>query len=221
MCGRYTQLFSWEELYSLLELSVPPEEAKKSFNFAPTQTGPVILKEESNLNIHFFRWGLIPKWMKEPKKSAPLINARAESINEKPSFKSAFGSRRCIVPASGYYEWISKDDKTKQAYYITPINSKPLLLAGIWENWSDNQQSINSFSIITTAANNDLSEIHDRMPVILKPEEIKDWLNDAATTAKLLPFLKPFDEGEMQFHKVSSLVNTPKNNSADCIAPTN
>ena len=220
MCGRYTHLFSWEELHQLLDLVVPPMEAKKSYNVAPTQCPPILRRQADNsLKVDFVRWGLIPSWTKDLKSSVPLINAKAETVDSKPSFRSAFQSRRCLVPISGYYEWVEdKATKKKQAYYISPINKAPLFLAGLWESWkTENSQPLESFTIITTAANDFLSELHDRMPVVLQFEDFDRWLADSSTSTELKKLLVPASRTQLQFYAVSSLVNSPKNNSLDCI----
>lgn len=220
MCGRYTHLFSWDELHHLLDLVVPAEKATKSYNVAPTQTPPIIRRQEDgSLKVDLVRWGLIPSWSKDMKSSAPLINARAETIDSKPSFRAAFKSRRCLVPVSGYYEWVvDPSSKKKKAYYILPNNDQPIFLAGLWESWnSESSTTLESFTIITTDANPYLIELHNRMPVVIEIKDCKDWLNPSSNSTELLGLLKPAGDKVLRFYEVSALVNSPRNNSIECI----
>lgn len=220
MCGRYSYLITWEHTIWLPQDGIPRMEFEKRFNIAPTQKAPVIrLDSKNEKKACLLRWGLIPSWIKDIKSSPPLINARAETISSKPSFKTAFNFRRCLVPASGYYEWVkSKDTDKKQAYYISSNNDAPLFFAGLWESHSqEGKEAIETFTIITTTANQTLGELHDRMPVILKHENFDFWLSSNSKTDLLLELLKPAEENLLQFYKVSSLVNSPKNESPECI----
>jgi putative SOS response-associated peptidase YedK len=154
------------------------------------------------------RWGLIPSWAKEESVGYKMINARAESIMEKPAFKAAFKSRRCIIPASGFYEW-KKEGSSKQPYLIRLQDEDLFALAGIWESWKkpDSDAVIESCAILTTSANRVVGRIHDRMPVILRQEDVDLWLDAKASSQHIDSFMRPFDDRNMACHRVSKAVN--------------
>jgi putative SOS response-associated peptidase YedK len=219
MCGRF-------ELHSTLEIitqifGVLPRDIgftiKPSYNIAPTHDIPVVVMNGKRRLVQS-RWGLIPSWAKEEKTGYSMINARAETAAEKPAFRSSFKKHRCLVIADGFYEW-QKTEKEKQPFYIHLKTGKPMGFAGLYSIWSSPEgEEINTCTIIVTSANELLSPIHDRMPVILDTNDLDDWLNPAIEEpAKLLPLLKPFDGKKLELYKVSTKVNSPKNNSADLI----
>ena len=188
--------------------SIEPYVAR--YNCAPTQNLAVITADEPR-QLRFFRWGLIPHWAKDEKIGNKMINARAEGIEDKPSYKYAFKQRRCLVPADGFYEWKNKNGKTP--FRITLKNNFPFAMAGIWEAWKNPENKIiYSFSIITTTANELMQSIHDRMPVILSPESEEIWLR-SNNPLEIRKLLKPFDAEKMQAYEVSKLVNSPSNES--------
>jgi putative SOS response-associated peptidase YedK len=163
------------------------------------------------------RWGLVPSWAKDPKIGNSLINARADTVATKPSFRSAFKRRRCLIAADGFYEW-KKVGKAKQPYYITRLDGQPFAFAGLYEHWRHNDQRIDSCAIITTDANETIQPLHDRMPVILSPRDFSTWLNpDEADAAKLQDLLKPLPVDTLTLFPVSLQVNRPSYQGADCI----
>ena len=177
MCGRYSLTVSAEKLVNQFKAILPDEGFLPKYNAAPSQKLPIITDSEPG-KIQLYRWGLIPHWAKDISIGNKLINARAETINEKPSFRNAFRKQRCLVLADGYYEW-QKTDTGKIPYRIILKNEEPFAIAGIWESWHDEADNeIRSFSIITTEANPSLTDIHNRMPVILNPDDTGKWLDN-------------------------------------------
>ena len=221
MCGRFTLTASFEQIIERFEIEQFIEEDlfSPSYNVAPSQSVLSVINDGSKNRVGFLRWGLIPSWAKDEKIGFKLINARAETLNEKPSFRQAYRSRRCLVIADSFYEWKRHDDKTKTPMRIKLKSDQLFSMAGIWEQWKSPQgKSIFTCSVITTAPNELVKDIHDRMPVILKPEDEKIWLDRAITdTARLDHLLKPLDPDLMEAYEVSSLVNSPKNNSVELI----
>jgi len=195
--------------------------AFESYNIAPSQdilairTSP----ETGQAEYAMLRWGLLPFWSKTSKTKFPLINARAEGIEKKPSFRGPFKYRRCIIPASGFYEW-GKRAGGKQPYFIRPIGGGYFGMAGIWDHWQgQGGQVIESCAIITTEANKLIQEIHDRMPVILEQSDQAAWLDPGAGQGDLLAMLKPYQAEQMEAYPVSNRVNSPRNNGEECVAP--
>lgn len=221
MCGRFTHLYTWKELHKLMELVVPrASDLGMNYNAAPSQNIPIVrYKSETEYILDSCRWGLIPAWAPDTKIGYKLINARAETIGEKPSFRAAYKERRCIVPVSGFYEWDKKGKAgQKRPFYIRGKESEVLLFAGLWEIWEKGGGSpVESFTIITTSANSLLESLHDRMPVILNPESVATWLNPKAPSKELTQLLKPYPGELMKFYEVSSKVNNARYTAADCI----
>ncbi|HHN47429.1 MAG TPA: SOS response-associated peptidase [Bacteroidales bacterium] len=216
MCGRFSLTSSEAILNERFRLAGGAVPYVARYNCAPTQNLAVITNDEPGC-LQFFRWGLIPFWAKDEKIGNKMINARAESIAEKPSFRNAFRSRRCLVPADGFYEW--KSDNGKIPYRITLKSNEPFAMAGIWETWkSPSGSNIHSFSIITTAANALMQPIHERMPVILPPEAEETWLS-GNNAEEIRALLKPYDPDLMQAYQVSKLVNSPRNDNPAIILP--
>lgn len=216
MCGRFQLSVKGKQISERFNVEVFDELYKPNYNCAPSQKLPVITNNEPH-NLSYFRWGLIPFWAKDPKLGFRNINTRAETISIKPSFKNAFKKRRCIIPANGFYEW--RKDENKTPFRIFLKDEELFAIAGIWETWKDAENSIiNSFSIITTEANSLCEDIHNRMPVILKPENEQSWLqeNNEDSLKKLLVL---FDPRKMDAYAISKEVNSPKNNSAEIILP--
>lgn len=219
MCGRYTQTADLATLRRRFGFSSAPAEFKPRYNLAPSQDAPVVI-EDGGRRLELFRWGLIPSWAKEAAIGHKMINARAETLMEKPSFKKPFQSRRCLVLADGFYEWRRTDAKTKVPMRIALRSRQPFAMAGLWETWKDPEgRDIRSFAIITTAANEALKAIHERIPVILRPESEGGWLDPGARTERLNELLLPFSGGELEAYEVSPLVNSPKNDSPACAEP--
>lgn len=196
------------------------------YNVAPTQSAPVVLHgvDEGGPVLRFLRWGLIPSWAKDPAIANSLVNARAEGLDAKPSFRSAFKHRRCVVPVSGFFEWqATPGRRVKQPLYFTPATGDdPWLLAGLWESWrSPDGGPVETFTIITTNANALMAPIHDRMPVILEPDAAREWIAPASPASwlpdRLKELLVPCSPGRMHFQPVSRVVSSPKNDTPECI----
>lgn len=218
MCGRYTIIAQAEEIEKRFNVAVP-EIYSARYNAAPTQILPVITNE-SPKGLSFFHWGLIPGWAKDKSISSKLINARAETISEKASFKSALKNRRCLVIADGFYEWKRTTKKSKIPYRIILNSNRLFAFAGLWEEYEDeNQEIVNTFTIITTNANTAVSKIHDRMPVILNQETEQEWLNASVSTDEHINLLQPYDANKMEYHTISPLVNSVANDNPQLIAP--
>lgn len=189
------------------------------YNIAPGQEVPVVRRSSPKI-LEFMHWGLIPSWAKDKKIGYKMINARAESLLEKPSFKRPFQRRRCLVPTDGFYEWKKNEGKEgKIPYRITMKNRELFAFAGLWDIWRDPEGSeLHSFTIITTEANELLKPIHNRMPVILRPEAEEAWLDiEGMEIASLQKLLKPYASKELLAYPVGKLVNSPRNDSPQCI----
>lgn len=218
MCGRFTSLLSPELLSVIYGVLAPPDLSPR-YNIAPSQPVMIVRQDASDQReLTTVSWGLIPSWSKDPSLSHSLINARRETVSEKPSFRFAFKHRRCIIPASGFYEWVSVGG-TKQPWYIKGFEDRPLSLAGLWEHWQSPDGSlIETCTIITTTANELMSSIHDRMPVILPPESIAIWLEPNSKPEELAGLLRPCEPKYLAAYTVSNLVNNPRFDGAACIA---
>lgn len=221
MCGRFT-LFEPDGILSKEFGAARVHSGAPSYNFAPSR--PVAVVRISPVDevreIARLRWGLIPSWSKDPSIGSRLINARAETVSEKPAFRSAFRHRRCLVPADGFYEW-RKLDRTKQPFYIRMRDGRPFAFCGLWERWeTPGGEAVETCTILTTDANDVIKPLHDRMPVILPPGKYDAWLDaglrDPETLASLL---RPFDPKAMDAYPVSTLVNNPGNDGPECIRP--
>lgn len=224
MCGRYSQSQTGEAVADAFHLPSSPS-VEPRYNIAPTQPVSAIVAtpEKPEPQHHLLRWGLIPSWSKDPAIGSRMINARAETAAEKPSFRSAFKRRRCLIVADGFYEWKADlDSKAKQPYYFQLQEHDLFAFAGLWELWTDPQSGseLETCTILTTAANAVLKPIHDRMPVILPPEHYEAWLDPGFHDAKALQsLLQPYDAKAMQSYAVSKSVNSPKNDSPACLEP--
>jgi len=219
MCGRFTLTQSPELVAELFELDELPRFVA-GFNIAPTQPVPVVRAGKAAREFDYLYWGLIPSWSKDPSIGARMINARSETVTEKPSFRTAFKRRRCLILADGFYEW-QKIGSKKQPYYIHLLDHQPFGFAGLWEHWQGpNGDEIESCTILTTAANDLMRPIHDRMPIILPPEDHRRWLDPSIQAApQILPLLRPYPDSQMQIYPVSTAVNNPSHDSPDCILP--
>lgn len=219
MCGRFTSLLSWPEIVALFGPGAAAEMApdwKPRYNAAPTQMLPVIrLNAAGRREIVLLRWGFVPSWSKDPAMGAKLINARAETVAEKPAFRAAFKARRCLVPADGFYEW-RRVGSRKQPYRITFADGAPFAFAGLWERWTKGPEPLETFTIITTTANSLVAPIHDRMPVIIDPADYDAWL-EARDTAIPMALLEPYPAERMTAYPVGTRVNSPRNDDASVI----
>jgi len=221
MCGRFVFTAKPSDIQTAFHLSSVPSELPARYNIAPTQQVAVITNDDPT-SLDFFRWGLIPSWSKDKSIASKLINARSESVDEKPSFRTAFKKRRCLIPVSGFYEWrTTEGEKNKTPMFIHMQDNQPFAFAGLWEIWNDPEadgKEIRTCSIITTDANPFMSKIHHRMPVILAPEDYATWL-EADKPAVLKALLKPFEQEQMAAHPVSTRVNKVSNDEPDLIRP--
>ena len=208
MCGRFSLTANEAELNLRFELEGGEAPYVPRYNGAPTQLLAVITGESPH-RLSYHRWGLIPPWAKDISIGNKMINARAETITEKASFRTPLFSRRCLVPADGFYEW--QQDAGKQPYRIFVKSNKLFAMAGLWERWkSPEGEMVESFNIITTEANEFMKPIHNRMPVILKRADEKTWL-ESKDSAEILSLLRPYAAGDMDAYPVSKLVNSPRN----------
>lgn len=207
MCGRYKIEHSPEELRAFFNFEEHPNFPPR-YNIAPTQPVPIIRLIAGKRHFQLVRWGLVPSWMKHMPKSV-LINARAETIDEKPSFKGSFRHRRCLIPADGFYEWQARAGRPKQPYLIQRSDGAPFAMAGIWDDWlSADGSELETCAIVTTAANDHLAPIHHRMPVILDPKDWDAWLDNEGTSAKeAAELLRPAPDDLMEAVPVSPRVN--------------
>jgi putative SOS response-associated peptidase YedK len=220
MCGRFAQTKELAILISRFNFIIEDLEIRKRYNIAPGQDTAVILREGDSRKMKMMRWGLVPFWTKEKPKGATRINTRAETMAEKPSFRQSFKTRRCLVPADGYYEWKKiMETGAKIPFFFSLKNKEPFAFAGIWDVWQNPEgEPLFSFSIITTEANSLGLPIHDRMPAILRQNAENIWIDPAINDLNILAdLIKPYPSGEMEVCEVSPLVNSPKNDSPDCI----
>ncbi|MDM5309415.1 SOS response-associated peptidase [Peribacillus frigoritolerans] len=219
MCGRFTLFTDIEEIKERFDIQGSfDEEYQFSYNIAPSQSVLSVINDGVRNRLGYLRWGLIPFWAKDEKAGYKMINARAETIAEKASFRNAYKKRRCLIIADSFYEW-KKTPERKIPMRIKLKNHAPFGMAGLWESWKSPEGiSIYSCSVITTVPNELMTSIHDRMPVILKPEDEKDWLNPSINDpAYLQQYLKSFDSEQMEAFEVSTDVNSTKNNSPNLI----
>jgi putative SOS response-associated peptidase YedK len=220
MCGRFTLYDQIEVIENEFEVEIQPDLFTKSYNIAPTQDSLVIYTQKDKRICTAMRWGLVPFWAKDIKIGYKMINARAETVDEKPSYRKPLKDRRCLVLTSGFYEWKKEGAKTKIPYFVRLKNKKPFTFAGLWDRWEKEGDELCTFTIITTDANEMMAEIHDRMPVILGGEGRYKWLDpDLKDSAVLKDLLVPYPPEEMEAYEISTFVNKPKNNSPECISP--
>lgn len=221
MCGRYSFTQLTEAITEKFQVKEVPSLSPR-YNIAPTQQVATISinSESSERQLKMLRWGLIPSWAKDVKMGAKLINARAETVAEKPAFRAAFKKRRCLILADGFYEWQTQNGK-KQPFYFRLENGEPFAFAGLWEHWDKGEgEPIETCTILTTEANELMRSIHDRMPVILDSKNYEQWLDPEAKKIELLQsFLQAYPSEEMTAYPVSTKVNSPKNDRPECILP--
>lgn len=218
MCGRFAITATPSMIASHFELTesfeLPP-----NYNITPSQQIPVVRINEGERGLSFMRWGLIPHWAKDEKIGYRMINARSETVFEKPAFRNAAKSRRCLIPASGFFEW-QKAEGQKQPYYVKLRDRDLFAFAGLWESWQKSEnERVESCSILTTGANELMLPIHDRMPVILAPTDYDLWMQPDFDVKRLSALLRPPPSQEMAAYPVSQAVNNPRHNQPDCIVP--
>lgn len=219
MCGRFSMYYA-EDLKDRYDLSDFPLGIKDRYNIAPGQDVIVITRNSPN-KARYMKWGLVPYWAKDPSIGFRMINARAETVAEKPSFKRSLLHQRCIVPASGFYEWQKIEDKEKIPYNIKIKNLKLFSMAGLYDVWQHDQgKKLTTFTIITVDANKLLMSIHARMPAILTKENEEIWLDtNIKNENKLTKLLKPYSALEMEAYTVSQAINSPQNETSKLIEP--
>lgn len=219
MCGRYTLISAPEAIRALFHYKEQPNFPPR-YNIAPSQPIPIVRLLDGKHEFALVRWGLLPSWVKDPRTFSLLINARGESVLDKPAFRAAMRRRRCLIPTDGFFEWKREGD-SKRPYYIRAKTGKPMAFAGLWETWTGpNGEELETAAIITTTANRQLAPIHDRMPVIVSPEAFDFWLDstkvDAQTAAALIA---PAREGLLEVYPVSNAVNRTANDTPALIEP--
>jgi putative SOS response-associated peptidase YedK len=229
MCGRYG-LYDIQEFGARFELGAGAASAKKitpNWNAAPGQMMPVVIGIGGARQLATMKWGLVPFWAKDDRIGYKMINARAESIFDKPAWREQIKHHRCLVPANAFYEWKRQaGQKTKQPYMIYPADSKLFAFAGLFSTWRDpsdpDAETLQTYSIITTSPNREMQSIHDRMPVILDKDSEGIWLDDSLDEKEVLAeLLRPLPDGSLQMHEVSTDVNLVKNNDGYLIEPIN
>ena len=217
MCGRYRLSRRKQVVEEYFESASEEEEWSPRYNIAPTQPVAAIRQVGRSRVLSMMRWGLIPSWASDVSIGNRLINGRSETVLEKPAFRESFRTRRCLIPADGFYEW-KKTGKEKQPFHFGMKDDSLFAFAGVWDRWrSPGGQMLESCSILTTAANELLDDVHDRMPVILPRRHHETWLSaPAAEAQRLAELLVPFDASYMKRYAVSSLVNKPQNETPEC-----
>ncbi|MRR06709.1 MAG: SOS response-associated peptidase [Deltaproteobacteria bacterium] len=220
MCGRFTSLFSPEVLENTFGVQAPPDISPR-YNIAPTQQVWIIRGSATGgRHLSSARWGLVPHWAKDLSIGNRMINARCETVHEKPAFRQSIQTRRCIVPASGFFEWTTTPTG-KTPHYVTMRDGSPLAFAGIWESWKTSEgEDIETFAILTTTANCLMAPIHDRMPVILHQTELELWLERSVNNPlKLQRLYQPYPAELLQEWAVSTAVNNPAHEKPETITP--
>ncbi len=224
MCGRFVKKSTKEELRARFGFqNTPPQNTlfDARYNIAPSQEHPILIVMNDKRIVTSMKWGLVPYWAKDLKIGFKMINARAEGINEKPSFKAPLRKRRCLIMADGFYEWHKIDKNTKVPYYFRLKSDEPFAFAGLWDEWKRDGQTLRTFTIITTEPNEIMKPIHNRMPVILAENDEAKWLDPELTEPKeVLPLLKQYPSDQMECYQVSTIVNSPRNDVPECLIPS-
>jgi putative SOS response-associated peptidase YedK len=223
MCGRYSLTRRQSDLierFGIVELLSLDEEIEPRFNIAPSQKVPVVLEHEGKRALTMLKWGLIPFWTKDLATQKPVINARCETMATKPFFRQALKAKRCLIPADGFYEW-RHEGKSKLPMYIHTPEREIFSFAGLWDEWrSPEGDVLRTCTIITTAANETMSAVHDRMPIIIRPEHEDLWLDPKVDDAKQLEIaLEPLSNDRLQMYQVSTKVNAAGKESPDMVEP--
>lgn len=218
MCGRFTFAVKPDEIIYRFGLDSIPFDILPRYNIAPGENISAIIEDKGQRRIGQLRWGLVPSWAPDARGGYKMINARAETLTEKPAFRRLFERKRCIIPADGFYEWQQRPSG-KQPMRIMMRNGEPFAFAGLFDTWSSPEgEKINTCTIITTRPNEVVRDIHDRMPVIIRKEDESIWLNRERYDAALLQsLLVPYDSAQMRAYPVSSMVGSPKNDMPECI----
>ena len=218
MCARYVITSPAAAVRALFGTAGEPKFPPR-YNVAPTQPIPIVRLERGKRALALARWGFLPSWVKDPRSFTLLVNARGESVTDKPAFRNAMRRRRCLVPADGFYEW--SDTRPRRPFFVRPKAGGPIAFAGVWETWTGpNGEGVDTAAIVTTRANRALAAIHDRMPVIVPPEAFNLWLDCAAVDATTAAALfMPASDASLESYAVSTAVNRATNDSPELIAP--
>ncbi len=222
MCGRFTLTIDPYDLRERLDLGDIPQDMQPRYNISPGELVPVV-NDGITRNVHYMSWGLVPHWSKDRTIGYKMINARSETLSEKPAFRASFANKRCLILADGFYEWKKPVRSMNQSipYYVRLVANQPFAFAGIWDRWKTQEGAdFLSCSIITCRANNYLQPIHERMPLILEKSQMELWINHDAPMNELNRLMSPLDDAKLIAYPVSTIVNRPGNNSPDCIVPT-
>lgn len=221
MCGRYSLGVGLEDLCRFFDIPLIASLLEPRFNIAPTQGALVVRSKPAGgtREIALLKWGLVPSWAKDTAIGNKLINARSETVAEKPSFRDAFRKRRCLIPATGFYEW-QRRKSGKQPFHIRMKGGGLFAMAGLWERWEKSSEPLETCTILTTEPNELMAPIHDRMPVILPRESFATWLGEvSASPESLRELMKPHAAGAMEAYPVKTIVNNPRNETSDCLLP--
>jgi len=219
MCGRYTLATSEAALQAEFGLDEIPADYRPRYNIAPGQEVLAVIRDGDRLRAGWLRWGLIPFWAGDPSIGNRMINARAETLATKPAFRQAFERRRCLILADGFYEWQAQG-AAKVPYWIHLEDRRPFAFAGLWDRWRPPEgDPVVSCTIVTTQATEALRPIHERMPVILPPGARERWLDPEAGQEERIALLRPYAGADLAAHAVTTLVNSPRNDTPECIAP--
>ena len=230
MCGRLFQSLTQQQIFTLYTLpdSIQRLDPEPRYNGAPTQEFVLCrLDENGTRSMAVLCWGLVPPWAKDARIGARLINARAETVHQKPAFRSAFRSRRCLIPANGWFEWrrtgrTGRTGRTagdKQPYFLGLESGSPVSFAALWEQWDRDGQHLETFTIVTTVASPALSDIHDRQPVVVDPDDFADWLGPDTPVETLQEIIRTPHDGPYEIRPVSDRVNRVSNDTPDILAP--
>ena len=218
MCGRMAITLPQDAMAQIFAASPANDlPAVPNYNVCPTVQVHAVLSHDGQRQLRSLRWGFIPHWYKAPNDGPLLINARAETIAEKPAFRAACRERRCLIPASGFYEWTRLEDGTKLPWYITRTDGAPLAFAGVWQDWERGEERHTTCAIVTTAANETMGKIHHRIPVILEPQDWPLWLGEAGKGAANL--MTATGEDKLRFTRVSRAVNSNRATGPELIEP--
>lgn len=218
MCGRYSITTPEEAVRRHFGYGGPALNLQPRYNAAPTQALPVVRAGPEGRTLALLRWGLVPSWARDIEVGAKMINARAETVAEKPAFRAAFAQRRCLVPADGFYEWPKSGDR-KQPYRVTLAEEPLFAFAGLWERWDGPDGPVETFTIVTTEAASSIAHIQPRMPVILDPADYGAWLDSAAARDDALALLRPFPDDRLRAEPVSRRVNSVRHDDPSVLGP--
>ena len=230
MCGRYSLTSPLDDLVEVFQVSeIALEDYRPRFNIAPTQQVPILARGGAGLRLGMLRWGLVPHWADDPRIGNRMINARSETVATMPAFRDAFRLRRCLVPADGFYEWMTTEGgepgkrgkASKTPYWIHRPDRAPFAFAGLWERWrSPAGERLNTFTILTTSASERIRPLHDRMPVVIRPEHWSIWLDPNTDAASLRALLEPAPDAFFDAWPVSKAVNSPEVDDPICVLPS-